>query len=159
MTDQLQEAKTVVRDFVLEMRVGRRMMVLSPSGQLKATTCSLNGDLSIFRIVRASQVRRILLTNIGGVFAGQEPEGLSTPLDDLCATMIIRPSREMVTFRLEHINARDTFVMCMMLFAQSQGAEMMGLPQEGEPDEEEEDDEVDLVIEDANIGSATGSQA
>ena len=106
-----------------------------------------------------AKVRRILLTNIGGVFAGQEPEGLSTPLDDLCATMIIRPSREMVTFRLEHINARDTFVMCMMLFAQSQGAEMMGLPQEGEPDEEEEDDEVDLVIEDANIGSATGSQA
>ena len=51
----IREAKTVVRDFVLEMRVGRRMMVLSPSGQLKATTCSLNGDLSIFRIVRASQ--------------------------------------------------------------------------------------------------------
>ena len=53
---RVREAKTVVRDFVLEMRMGRRMMVLSPSGQLKATTCSLSGDLSVFRITRASQV-------------------------------------------------------------------------------------------------------
>ncbi|CAE7448196.1 unnamed protein product [Symbiodinium natans] len=157
MTEQLQQAKTVVRDFVLEMRMGRRMMVLSPSGQLKATTCSLSGDLSVFRITRASQVRRVWLKNIAGIFAGQEPEGLSTPLDDLCATMIMRPSGEMITFRLEHVNARDTFVMCMMLFAQSQGAEITGLP--GEAQSGDEEDGVELVVEEAQLSSAMGSHA
>ena len=49
------QAKVVVRDFVLEMRMGRRMMVLSPTGQLKATTCSLNSELCVLRITRASQ--------------------------------------------------------------------------------------------------------
>ncbi|CAE7657858.1 unnamed protein product [Symbiodinium necroappetens] len=156
MTEQLEQAKVVVRDFVLEMRMGRRMMVLSPTGQLKATTCSLNSELCVLRITRASQVRRVWLKNIAGIYAGQEPEGLSTPLDDLCATIAIKPSGEMITFRLEHINARDTFVMCMMLFAQSQGAEMVGLSHEG-PDEE--DDGEDLVVEEARLSSAVGSQA
>ena len=103
-----------------------------------------------------AEVRRVWLKNIAGIYAGQEPEGLSTPLDDLCATIAIKPSGEMITFRLEHINARDTFVMCMMLFAQSQGAEMVGLSHEG-PDEE--DDGEDLVVEEARLSSAVGSQA
>mmetsp|Transcript_11183 Transcript_11183/g.21049 ORF Transcript_11183/g.21049 Transcript_11183/m.21049 type:complete len:149 (-) Transcript_11183:71-517(-) len=146
MADQLLQAKVVVRDFVLDMRVGRRMMVLSPIGQLKATTCSLNGDLSILRIARGDQVRRIPLSSLGGIFAGSEQlEGLTTPLDDLCATLLVRPSKEMITFRLEHINARDTFVMCMMLFAQSLGAEMAGLLQ-GQEDEGDEEAEEELEL-------------
>ena len=43
------------------------------------------------------------------------------------------PDGALISFRFEHINARDTFVMCMMLFVQSLG----GMPQdEGEDDEE-----------------------
>ena len=104
-----------------------------------------------------TKVRRILLKDVAGIFAGQQPEGLTTPLDDLCATMVVRPHCEMISFRLEHINARDTFVMCMMLFAQSQGAEMIGVPSEGQPDEEEEEaeeDGIDLVLEEAKLSSA-----
>ena len=111
-----------------------------------------------FTISRAgAEVRRVWLKNIAGIFAGQEPEGLSTPLDDLCATMIMRPSGEMITFRLEHVNARDTFVMCMMLFAQSQGAEITGLP--GEAQSGDEEDGVELVVEEAQLSSAMGSHA
>eukprot|EP00931_Biecheleriopsis_adriatica_P120748 TRINITY_DN95847_c0_g1_i1.p1 TRINITY_DN95847_c0_g1~~TRINITY_DN95847_c0_g1_i1.p1 ORF type:complete len:167 (-),score=41.58 TRINITY_DN95847_c0_g1_i1:19-519(-) len=143
-SEQLQQAKAVVRDFVLEMRGGKRMMVLAPSGQLKTTVCSLSKRLDVFRIRKGDQVKRIPLVGIRGIHAGTEPEGLSTPLDDLCATIVISPASQLITFRFEHINARDTFVMCMLLFAQSLGAEMGGAEEEGEYEEEVgEDDEED----------------
>eukprot|EP00930_Biecheleria_cincta_P011663 TRINITY_DN114674_c0_g1_i1.p1 TRINITY_DN114674_c0_g1~~TRINITY_DN114674_c0_g1_i1.p1 ORF type:complete len:169 (-),score=43.69 TRINITY_DN114674_c0_g1_i1:10-516(-) len=123
-SEQLRQAKAVVREFVLEMRGGKRMMVMSPTGQLKTTVCSLSKRLDTLRITRSGQVRRIPLKEIQGIHAGTEPEGLSTPLDDLCASMVVGPDGHIISFRFEHINARDTFVMCMMLFAQSVGAEM-----------------------------------
>ena len=90
------------------------------------------------------EVRRVSLKDIGGIFPGELEgvDGLKTPLDDLCATLAVKPKNEMVTFRLEHINARDTFVMCMLLFAQSQGAEMADIGMEAvDQDEEEEEAE------------------
>merc|ERR1712113_205576 len=134
--DQLKQAKQVIKDFVLEMREGKRMMVLSPAGQLKATTCSLSKRLDVFRIVRAGKIRRIPLTDIVGIHAGVEPEGLTTPLDDLCATVAVAPDGALITFRFEHINARDPFVMCIMLFANSlRGGDEDGDYEEGEYDE------------------------
>ena len=50
------------------------MMVLSPTGQLKATTCSLSKKLDTFRIVRAGKVRRIPMVDIQQIHAGVEPE-------------------------------------------------------------------------------------
>mmetsp|Transcript_19453 Transcript_19453/g.53369 ORF Transcript_19453/g.53369 Transcript_19453/m.53369 type:complete len:145 (+) Transcript_19453:43-477(+) len=117
--EQLKQARKVIRDFVLEMRAGKKMMVMTPAGQLKATTCTLSTKLDVFRIVRGGQVRRIPLISIMGIHVGLEPEGLTTPLDDMCATVVVGPDGSMITFRLEHINARDTFVMCMLLFIQS----------------------------------------
>mmetsp|Transcript_113562 Transcript_113562/g.315943 ORF Transcript_113562/g.315943 Transcript_113562/m.315943 type:complete len:170 (-) Transcript_113562:103-612(-) len=152
--DQLRQARQVIRDFVLEMREGKRMMVLAPSGQLKSTTCSLSRGLDTFRIVRAGKVRRIPLTDIQQIHSGLEPEGLRTPLDDLCATVSVAPDGALITFRLEHINARDTFVMCMMLFAQSVGAQP---PENGEEWEYEEDDEYEEG-EHAHEGAADGRE-
>eukprot|EP00747_Dinoflagellata_sp_TGD_P168393 gnl/TRDRNA2_/TRDRNA2_194660_c0_seq1.p2 gnl/TRDRNA2_/TRDRNA2_194660_c0~~gnl/TRDRNA2_/TRDRNA2_194660_c0_seq1.p2 ORF type:complete len:186 (-),score=45.63 gnl/TRDRNA2_/TRDRNA2_194660_c0_seq1:28-528(-) len=131
--EQLQQAKVVIRDFVQEMRSGRRMMVLTPKGQLKATTCSLNKRLTVFRIVQSGKIKRIPLTDIIGIHAGAEPEGLTTPLDEMSATMAVGPDGALISFRFEHINARDTFVMCMMLFAQS----VMNEQQDEEDDEED----------------------
>ena len=101
------------------------------------------------------------MKDISGIFPG-ELEGdldLKTPLDDLCATVAVRPRNEMVTFRLEHINARDTFVMCMLLFAQSQGAEMADL---GAAEDQDEGEEVEEQVDDepvaaAGFASAVGS--
>merc|ERR1712096_132805 len=101
--EQLRQAKVVIKDFVVEMRAGRRMMVLTPEGQLRATTCSLSQGLDVFRIVRGNKVRRIPLIDMIAIHAGQEPEGLTTPLDDMCATVQVKPDGSMITFRLEHI--------------------------------------------------------
>eukprot|EP00438_Fugacium_kawagutii_P011131 Skav221610 [mRNA] locus=scaffold1327:23185:24761:- [translate_table: standard] len=161
MAEQLRQAKVVVRDFVLEMRAGRRMQVLLPTGQLKSTSLSLNQDLSMLRIARSHQVRRIPLKDISGIFPGELEglDGLKTPLDDLCATLAVKPKNEMVTFRLEHINARDTFVMCMLLFAQSQGADMTDFGVGEAQDNEEEEVEAEEAEEDVGAGfaSAVGS--
>merc|ERR1719356_1027645 len=125
------------------------MMVMSPAGQLKGTTCSLTKQLDTFRIVRSGKIRRIPLTDIQNIHSGLEPEGLTTPLDDLCATMAIGPDGALITFRFEHINARDTFVMCMMLFAQSlsaqggDGEDWGGGDDDGEYAEEEYGEEED----------------
>eukprot|EP00440_Ansanella_granifera_P046620 gb/GFBE01050488.1/.p1 GENE.gb/GFBE01050488.1/~~gb/GFBE01050488.1/.p1 ORF type:complete len:168 (+),score=46.41 gb/GFBE01050488.1/:1-504(+) len=165
-SDQLSQAKAVVRDFVLEMRGGKRMMVLAPAGQLKSTVCSLSKNLEVLRIRRGEQVRRLPLTDIRGIHAGTEPEGLSTPLDDLCATIVVAPDNQLLTFRFEHINARDTFVMCMLLFAQSLGAEMGagdGQQEEGDEEEEymdEEEEESEAAGNDgAQFMSGVGSEA
>merc|ERR1719245_2778163 len=94
-------------------------MVLVPSGQLRATTCSLNKRLDTLRIVRGKKIRRIPLADISYIYAGQEPEGITTPVDDLCATVELASDQTLLTFRCEHINARDVFIMCLTLFKQS----------------------------------------
>merc|ERR1719469_1827666 len=104
MAEQLQQARKVVKDFVNEMREGKRMMVLSPEGKLKTTTCSLTKKLDTFRIVRGGKIRRVALMDIRAIHVGLEPEGLTTPLDDLCATVVINPEGALLTFRFEHIN-------------------------------------------------------
>mmetsp|Transcript_144389 Transcript_144389/g.254592 ORF Transcript_144389/g.254592 Transcript_144389/m.254592 type:complete len:153 (+) Transcript_144389:115-573(+) len=148
--DQLQQAKKVIQEFVTEMRAGKRMMVLTPTGQLRATTCSLNRQLSVFRIVRANKIRRVPLTDFMGIHTGCEPEGLATPLDDLCATLAVAPTGHLITFRFEHINARDTFVMCMLLFAQSLQQD------DGFDDGGEYGDDVDAQQEEGSADSGSG---
>jgi hypothetical protein len=142
MEEQLQQAKKVIREFVVEMRGGRRMMVLTPAGQLKATTCSLDKRLSVLRIVRNGKIRRVPLGSILAIHPGVEaPEGLRTPLDDLCATVAVGPDASLITFRFEHINARDTFVMCTLLFAQA----LQGGEEEGELEEEYDENADDEI--------------
>ena len=101
------------------------------------------------------------MKDISGIFPGEGDLDLKTPLDDLCATVAVKPRNEMVTFRLEHINARDTFVMCMLLFAQSQGAEMADLGAEDQDDEGEEEAEEQVddehAVAAAGFASAVGS--
>mmetsp|Transcript_91011 Transcript_91011/g.241719 ORF Transcript_91011/g.241719 Transcript_91011/m.241719 type:complete len:151 (-) Transcript_91011:148-600(-) len=146
--DQVKQAKQVIRDFVVEMRDGRKIMVMTPTGNLKTTTCSLSKKLDVFRIARSGKVRRVPLKDCTGIHAGTEPEGISTPLDDLCATVVVGPDGSLISFRFEHINARDTFVMCMTLFANSAGARLGG---DGEASEEEDEEDFD----DEGSGSAT----
>merc|ERR1712048_520211 len=98
----------------------------------------------VLRIVRAGKVRRVPLTDIQAIHAGLEPEGMTTPLDDLCATMQIAPNGDLITFRFEHINARDTFVMCMLLFAQSLTAD-------------DEDDDGEYGDDDEGVEAESGS--
>lgn len=119
--DQKQQAKAVVKDFVRVMVKGRKMNVIAPDGSLKTCTCSLSRSLDTLRIKVKSNSRNIQLCDIEEIHAGADVEGLQiqTPLDELSATLML-PSEESITFRLNDVNDRDTFVMCLLMFCNNQ---------------------------------------
>eukprot|EP00415_Alexandrium_ostenfeldii_P002625 UN2625 len=104
--EQRQQAKGVVKDFVKEMVKGKKMNVMTQSGQLKGCSASLNRALDTFTIKVGTQKRRIPLVDIEEIHAGAEDiEGVDTPLDELCATLMLK-SDDCITFRLGDVNAR-----------------------------------------------------
>lgn len=118
--EQRQQAKSVVKDFVKEMVKGKKMSVMTQTGQLKTCSASLNRSLDTFSIKVGTQKRSIPLKDIEEIHAGAEDiEGVTTPLDELCATLMLK-SDDCITFRLNDINARDTFVMCLLMFCNHQ---------------------------------------
>lgn len=118
--EQRQAAKAVVKDFVKEMVKGKKMNVMTQTGQLKSCSASLNRSLDTFSIKVGNQKRSIKLKDIEEIHAGDEQiEGVTTPLDDLCATLALK-SDDCITFRLNDVNARDTFVMCLLMFCNHQ---------------------------------------
>ncbi|CAJ1358485.1 unnamed protein product [Effrenium voratum] len=116
--EQRQQAKQVVKDFVKEMVKGRKMNVMTQAGQLKSCVVSLNRNLDALKIKVGSQTRSIALRDIDEIAAGADVEGISTPLDELCATLML--SDDCITFRFADLNGRDTFVMCLLMFCNSQ---------------------------------------
>jgi len=113
---QRQEAKQVIKEFVKDMVKGRKMTVMTQSGQLKKCSAYLNRSLDTFSIKVSGQKRNILLKDIEEIHPGAELiEGVDTPLDELCATLML-VSDDCITFRLNDINARDTFIMCLLMF-------------------------------------------
>mmetsp|Transcript_53470 Transcript_53470/g.106431 ORF Transcript_53470/g.106431 Transcript_53470/m.106431 type:complete len:237 (+) Transcript_53470:179-889(+) len=117
---QRHEAKQVVKEFVTDMRKGRKMTVMTQSGQLKTCSAYLNRGLDTFSIKVGGQKRNILLKDVEEIHAGSEQiEGVDTPLDELCATLML-VSDDCITFRLNDVNARDTFVMCLLMFCNRQ---------------------------------------
>merc|ERR1712008_265247 len=121
---QRQEAKQVIKEFVKDMVKGRKMTVMTQSVQLKTCSAYLNRGLDTFSIKVSGQKRKILLKDIEEIHCGSEPiEGVDTPLDELCATLML-VSDDCITFRLNDLNARDTFVMCLMMFCNKQKGEV-----------------------------------
>eukprot|EP00746_Dinoflagellata_sp_MGD_P069465 gnl/MRDRNA2_/MRDRNA2_28450_c0_seq1.p1 gnl/MRDRNA2_/MRDRNA2_28450_c0~~gnl/MRDRNA2_/MRDRNA2_28450_c0_seq1.p1 ORF type:complete len:231 (-),score=56.13 gnl/MRDRNA2_/MRDRNA2_28450_c0_seq1:166-858(-) len=115
---QQKEAKIVIQDFVKEMVRGRAISVVSRLGTLRECTASLSRKLDIFKIQGGNSVREIPLTDISNIHIGENTEAtnIDTPLDELCCTMVL-VSGECVTFKFPDITARDTFAMCMLMFA------------------------------------------
>ncbi|CAE7638312.1 unnamed protein product [Symbiodinium sp. CCMP2456] len=116
--EQRHQAKQVVKDFVKEMVKGRKMNVMTQAGQLKTCVVSLSRNLDALKIKVGAQNRSIALRDVDEIAAGADVEGISTPLDDLCATLVL--SDDCITFRFADLNARDTFVMCLLMFCNSQ---------------------------------------
>mmetsp|Transcript_55313 Transcript_55313/g.177348 ORF Transcript_55313/g.177348 Transcript_55313/m.177348 type:complete len:236 (+) Transcript_55313:106-813(+) len=117
---QRTQAKAVVKDFVKEMVKGKKMNVMTQTGQLKTCSASLSRSLDTFSIKVGTQKRNIKLKDVEEIHAGAETiDGVNTPLDDLCATLMLA-SDDCITFRLNDINARDTFVMCLLMFCNHQ---------------------------------------
>lgn len=117
--EQKTEAKKVVKDFVKKMVKGEKMNVMTESGSLKACTCFLSRGLDTLKIKVGTQQRNIALMEIEEIQVGTEVTGVSTPVDELCATLMLAGG-DCLSFRLPDVNARDTFVMCLLMFCNSQ---------------------------------------
>jgi len=119
--EQRQQAKVVVKDFVKAMVKGRKMNVIAPDGSLKSCTASMSRSLDQLRIKVKSSSRSIMLKDIEEIHAGADVDDvqIQTPLDEMCATLML-PDEESITFRMNDINDRDTFVMCLLMFCNNQ---------------------------------------
>eukprot|EP00913_Durusdinium_trenchii_P025933 g24333.t2 len=73
--EQRQQAKEVVKTFVKEMVKGRKMNVMTQTGQLKTCVVSLSRKLDTLKIKVGSQTRSIALRDIDEIAAGADVEG------------------------------------------------------------------------------------
>merc|ERR1712232_1182151 len=108
-----------MKTFVRSMVRGQQMGVISPDGQLRTCSCSLDKKLKNFVIELKGSVRRIPLSEIQEVFQGKEPEDIDTPLDDLCSTLMLE-SGECISFHFPDIADRENFAMCLQMLVDGQ---------------------------------------
>lgn len=113
------EIQAKMRRFVKAMVRGVEVSVLSTDGQLKTCACSLDRKLRVFVIEVARRVRKIPLTCIKEVQQGLEPEDIETPLDELCATVILA-SDECISFRFTNVLERQDFALCLSVLLDGQ---------------------------------------
>jgi len=117
--EQQKQAKKVVKDFVKEMVKGKKMNVMKQNGQLTACMVSLTRALDSLKIKAGGQTREIKLVDIVEICAGTEVQDIDTPLDELCATLMLC-TEDCITFRMVDLNGRDTFIMCLLMFCNNQ---------------------------------------
>merc|ERR1712039_1046703 len=108
-----------MKTFVRSMVRGQQMGVISPDGQLRTCSCSLDKKLKNFVIELKGSVRRIPLSEIQEVFQGKEPEDIDTPLDDLCSTLMLA-SGECISYHFADVPAREQFAMVLQILVDGQ---------------------------------------
>jgi len=119
---QKRETKRIQQEmkaFVKSMVRGQQMGVVSPDGQMRMCTCSLDKRLKNFVIELKGSTRKIPLSKVNEVYQGKEPEDIATPLDDLCSTLTL-DSGECLTFHFPDIPAREHFAMCLQILVDGQ---------------------------------------
>lgn len=115
-TTKIQQA---MKKFVRSMVRGEKMGVVSPDGQMRTCTCSLDKRLKNFVIELKGSTRRIPLQSVSDVYQGTEPEDIDTPLDELCSTLTL-DSGECITFHFPDVPTRENFAMCLQILADGQ---------------------------------------
>lgn len=113
---RLQQA---MKAFVKTMVRGQDMSVLSPDGRTRTCCCSLDRRLKSFVIELKGARRKIGLSEVAEVFQGKEPEDISTPLDELCCTLMLQ-SDECITFRFTDVPSREHFGTCLQVLVDGQ---------------------------------------
>lgn len=112
----MEEAKTLVKPFIKRMVKGATMDVMVESGQLKTCSVTLGRKLNYMKVKLNETKRKIEMRGVAEVIAGSHVEGITTPLDDLCATLVLA-SGECITFRCADAQERDTLTMCLTIFS------------------------------------------
>merc|ERR1712083_483138 len=106
---QRHQAKAVLKKFVKDMVKGRKMNVMTQTGQLKSCQVSITRELDSLKIKAGGQKRNIALVDVEEIHAGaEEVDGIGTPLDELCGTLMLKTG-DALTFRFGDIEDRDTF--------------------------------------------------
>lgn len=103
-----------MKKFVRTMVRGTQMGVLSPDGQMRTCTCSLDKKMKHFVLELKKASRKIALSSITEVYQGKEPEDIDTPLDDLCSTLTLDHG-DAITFHFKDVPSRENFAMCLQL--------------------------------------------
>jgi len=108
-----------MKRFVRTMVRGQQMGVVSPDGQMRTCTCSLDKKLKHFVIELKGSTRKIPLSSVSEVYQGKEPEDIDTPLDELCSTLTLALG-ECITFHFPDVPARENFAMCLQILVDGQ---------------------------------------
>lgn len=114
--ERLDEAKLLVKGFARQMVKGRELVVMTESGHLKTCSASLSRRLDCLRIKLGRASRSVHMVDVEEVLVGVDVEGIDTPVDELCATLVLA-SGECISFRLHDVAERDKFIMCLSIFS------------------------------------------
>lgn len=119
-TDQSRQAQLLVQDFTRSIVKGCRLSVLTTNGGAVDCFVSLNRELTTLFVRRSSRQgakrRSIPLAQIERICAGEAAGDVGLNLDENCCTLICN-SMEAIAFRFNDLEERDTFVLCISLFA------------------------------------------
>lgn len=114
ITHNIDDIQTQVKAFVKSMVLGRELSVLSADGQLRACICSFDRRLQNYNLAIRKEMRSIPLATIKDVFQGLEPQDIDTPLDELCATIML-DTGECISFRFGDVKERECFSLCLQI--------------------------------------------
>lgn len=123
--DERKKAKGAVKDFVQKIVKGMDLVVVLPNGTRKNCWAAITRKLDKLRIKSSksgSGSKDVQMADVDEILVGADAsqslacEGIDTPLDALSVTMVLS-TQDCITFRLPDDDTRDTFVMCISMFA------------------------------------------
>jgi len=137
-------AQRIINGFVQQMVAGRQLPSMSPGSRSVTTMLvQLDKDLTTLFLGRSGASRKSLpLETVEEVAVGSEgAQGVEQlNLDDLCVTLSF-DGEEAIAFRFRDVEERDTFALCLGMFADQRRAAL---------DEEEEEEEEESAEEEAS---------
>jgi len=147
-------AQRIINGFVQQMVAGRQLPSMSPGSRSVTTMLvQLDKDLTTLFLGRSGASRKSLpLETVEEVAVGSEgAQGVEQlNLDDLCVTLSF-DGEEAIAFRFRDVEERDTFALCLGMFADQRRAALdEEEEEEEEEDEEEEEEEEESAEEEAS---------
>lgn len=121
-----EQDKEVIRTFVKKMCKGRRIIVVAPTGQVRACHVALTRELDALRIGIGSSCRNFELKDVTAIHIGSHVQEVSTPLPEECVTLAMSSSH-CLTFKLDDVETRDIFAMCLGFFCDGAGTSASAL--------------------------------
>jgi len=107
--DELGMAKSTLKAFAKRMVRGRRIDVMTQSGELKTCRVSISRSLDTLKVKSGGFSRSIAMWDVEEVHVGKHVDGIATPLDELCVTVALA-SGNCISFRCDDVLDRDTFI-------------------------------------------------